>query len=60
MRLNLVVGRTDADHVELKATLEELALNLSCDAVEADVALGNHGRSCLRHSRKGQLSERDL
>ena len=29
--------RTDGDHVELEATLQELVLNLSGDAVETDV-----------------------
>jgi hypothetical protein len=34
------LGLTDADDIELEATLEELALDLRRDAVEADVALG--------------------
>ena len=29
--------RTDGDHVELEATLQELVLNLRSDAVETDV-----------------------
>jgi len=37
---------TDADDIELKATLQELALNLGCDAVETDMALGEDGGPC--------------
>ena len=49
---------TNADDVELKAALEELALNLGSDAVETDMALGHHrpllgrllrGHALLRH-----------
>lgn len=36
---------TDADDVELEATLEQLALDLGRDAVETDVALGVDGGS---------------
>ena len=50
-----VIERTNANDVELKATLEELALNLSRDAVEADMALGHHWRICLRHTPKRRL-----
>ena len=32
---------TDANDVELEPTLEQLALNLSCDAVKPDMALGD-------------------
>ncbi len=35
--------RTDADDVELEATLEQLALNLRRDAVETDMAVGVDG-----------------
>ena len=43
---------TDADDVELESALEQLALNLGCDAVETDMALGvdggsGHGRHCV-------------
>lgn len=31
---------TNANHVELETTLEQLALNLRCDAVEPDMASG--------------------
>jgi hypothetical protein len=41
--------RTDADDIELEASLQEFAFNLSGDAVEADVALGNHGVRAVRH-----------
>ena len=44
---------TNTDDIELKATFEELALDLLCDTVETDMALGNHGsllrRDCSRH-----------
>ena len=42
---------TNADDVELEATLDELALDLRGDAVETDVALGVDGGS--RHGRHG-------
>jgi hypothetical protein len=38
--------RTDADDIELKSTLQELALNLGRDAVETDMALGVDGLPC--------------
>lgn len=34
---------TDANDVELEATLQELTLNLGCDAVKTDMALGEDG-----------------
>ena len=37
-------SRTNAYYVELKATLKEFALNLVCDAIEADMCLGHHNR----------------
>ncbi len=37
--------RTNADDVELEAALEQLALDLGCDAVETDMALGVDGGS---------------
>lgn len=44
---------TNADDIELKTTLQELALNLGGDTVEADMALGHHwsllGGHCGRH-----------
>lgn len=40
---------TDADDVELEATLQELALDLAGDAVETDMALGVD--ACSRHGR---------
>lgn len=33
---------TDADDIELEASLQELALNLGGDAVETDVTVGEH------------------
>lgn len=33
---------TDTDNIELETTLQELALNLRCDAVETDVAARVH------------------
>ena len=41
---------TDADDIELEATLDRLALNLLGDAVEADIAVGKDG---LRRGRVG-------
>jgi len=38
---------TDADNIELETTLQQFALNLSCDAVETNVASGED--SVLRH-----------
>ena len=32
------IMHTDADNIELKAALDQLPLNLLCDAVETDVA----------------------
>ena len=46
---------TNADHVELETTLQELALNLAGDAVETDMALGVDARS--RHG--GHFRKRD-
>lgn len=40
---------TDADNVELKTTLQELALDLAGDAVETNVAL--RVDACSRHGR---------
>lgn len=34
---------TDANDIELETTLQELTLNLRCDAVETDMALGEDG-----------------
>lgn len=39
--------RTDTDDVELETTLEKLLLDLSRDAVETDVALGEDRRGRL-------------
>lgn len=36
---------TNADDVELETALKQLALNLGCDAVETDMALGVDGGS---------------
>ena len=36
------VARTNTDHVELEAPFKKLALDLICDAVEADMALGHY------------------
>ena len=33
---------TNADDIELKTTLQQLLLDLRCDAVETDVAPGEH------------------
>jgi hypothetical protein len=33
---------TDADHIELEATLQELSLNLAGDAIETDMGLGHN------------------
>ena len=46
---------TNADDVELEATLQKLALNLRGDAVETNMALGVDGRR--RHGR--HFRERD-
>lgn len=37
---------TDANHVELKAALEQFTLNLVCDAIKADMALGYYRAGC--------------
>ena len=42
---------TNAYHVELEATLQELALNLRGDAVETNMALGEN--DCLGHCHCG-------
>ena len=47
--------RTNADDVELEATLEQLALDLGCDAVETDMALGVDGGSGHRRHCCGGL-----
>lgn len=44
---------TDADDIELESALEELALNLGCDAVETDMALRVNGRSGHRRHLSG-------
>ena len=40
--------RTNANDVELESALQELALNLRCDAVETNMALWEHRLGCLR------------
>ena len=35
-----MIQRTNANDIELETTLQEFALNLRCDTVETDVALG--------------------
>ena len=47
---------TDADDVELKATLQQLLLDLVGDAVEADVALGEDGGTLRAHGRGSHCS----
>jgi hypothetical protein len=54
--------RTNTHHIELKATLQELPLNLRCDAVKTNVAAredsGRVGRvriSCGRHGESCYL-----
>jgi hypothetical protein len=46
---DLVEILTNADNVELEAALQEFALNLSGNAVETHMALGNHGVRIIRH-----------
>jgi len=52
---------TDADDVELEPSLQQLLLDLLCDAVETDVASGENGiplhalRHCGRH--RGRWSQ---
>lgn len=46
-----ITRHTDADNVELEATLEEFLLDLRGDAVETDVALGEHALGLLRDGR---------
>ena len=49
--------RTDGDHVELEATLQELVLNLGGDAVETDIGAGANlfgcwgGHGCLNKGK---------
>lgn len=42
---------TNTDNIELETTLQQLALNLSGDAVETDVASGKD--RVLRHGARG-------
>ena len=61
-----VIYRTNTNHVELETTFEKFALNLGCDTVKTDMALGHHRpllrghwghwRHCGRHT--GQISRR--
>ena len=43
------VYRTNTNYVELETTFEKFALNLSCDTVETDMALGHHWPLLRRH-----------
>lgn len=55
----LELERTDADDVELESALQELALNLRCDAVETDMAAREHrlwSLSC-RHIVQFRISD---
>jgi len=45
------MAHTNADDVELEAALQELALNLRCDAIETDMALWEHRLGSLRACR---------
>lgn len=53
---------THADHIELETTLQQLALDLVCDAIETDMAFGHYwlrllwaGGHCGRHG--GQVCD---
>ena len=46
-------GLTNANHVELKATLQQFPLNLGGDTVEPDVALRDDGISVMRCQAHG-------
>lgn len=49
-KASLAAKLTDADDVELEPSLQQLALDLRCDAIEADMALGvDGGRAHGRH-----------
>lgn len=72
---NLPENRTDADDVELETALQKFPLNLLCDAVETDMALGGDNLGCyashcglfraieiltgLRRDGNSQRTERD-
>lgn len=49
-----MVYLTNTDNIELETALQQLALNLRCDAVETDVGTGVHrllGRVSVLHGR---------
>ena len=43
------VHRTNTNHVKLETTFEEFALDLGCNAIETDMALGHHWPLLRRH-----------
>jgi hypothetical protein len=55
--------RTNADDIELESALQELALDLGCDAVETNMTLredglsshGGHGEACGEGQRESRL-----
>jgi len=51
--LSRSVARTDTDDIELEAPFQKLALNLICDAVEADMALGHDRILLIAHDVGG-------
>lgn len=54
---------TDANDIELEASLEELLLDLRCDAVKTDVALrkdGCTGLLCVNSSHGDELDSNEM
>jgi hypothetical protein len=47
------VALTDTDDIELEAPFQKLALDLICDAVKADVALGHDRILLVAHDVSG-------
>jgi len=47
------VVRTDTNDIELEAPFQKLALDLVCDAVEADMAFGHDGILLIAHDVGG-------
>ena len=51
--INVLLGHTNANNVELKSTFEQFTFNLGGNAIETDMALRHHRallwRHCSRH-----------
>lgn len=51
---------TNTNDVKLKAALEQFTLNLGCDAIKANMALGYHRARCDICGRHCQVNLEDL